>query len=308
MRLVLPLLAACAPGAAPDGPGDTDPADTDDVRPVRDPLPACPTFGAGVSSGVVEEAALNEISGIVASRRHPGTWWVHNDSGDGPRAYALDDGGALRAAITIDGAIAADWEDLGASGSGEDAALWLGDIGDNARLRQVLLVWRVPEPDPALGDATVDASLVRLSYADGPRDAEALWVDPDSGALVVLTKESGSAGLYVAPAEDEAVLERVADVPFGTGERPGSPLVTAADVTPDGRWIAVRTYTHVWVWRRPRGWTLAEAFAEPACPAAAEPEPQGEAIAWSLDGRSYRTVSEDVQPPMWRFDRVAATE
>jgi hypothetical protein len=220
--------------------------------------------------------------------------------------YALDDAGARLATITIAGAIAADWEDVGASGTGDGAALWLGDIGDNPRLRQVLLVWRVPEPDPGLGDAAADASLLRLSYADGPRDAEALWVDPDTGGLAILSKEVESAGLYLAPAEDEAVLERVADVPFGTEERPGSPLVTGADITPDGRWIAVRTYTHVWVWRRPRGWTLAEAFAEPACAATAEAEPQGEAVAWSLDGTSYRTVSEDEQPPVWRFDRRPA--
>lgn len=302
MRPSLVLLAACAACAPRVPPDDAETGDSEPA-PVRDPLGACPTFGAAVAAGSVDDPDLDEISGLVASRAHAGTWWVHNDSGDAARVYALDDGGRLRAAVTLDGAIAADWEDVAASGTGADAALWLGDIGDNFALRAELLVWRLPEPDPAAGDATVPATKLRLAYADGPRDAEALLVDPDTGEIVIVSKEEDAAGVYVGRAEDGATLTRVADVVFGDAERPGSPLVTAADLTPDGRWIVVRTYTHVWVWRRPRGWSLAEAFAEAACPAPAVAEDQGEAVAWALDGASYRTISEGTQPTVWRFDR-----
>ena len=38
----------------------------------------------------LEEAAVKESSGIVASHQNPGLYWTHNDSGGGPKLYALD--------------------------------------------------------------------------------------------------------------------------------------------------------------------------------------------------------------------------
>src|SRR5205085_12428518 len=38
----------------------------------------------------LESREVTESSGIVASRRNPGLFWTHNDSGDGPFVYAFD--------------------------------------------------------------------------------------------------------------------------------------------------------------------------------------------------------------------------
>jgi hypothetical protein len=38
----------------------------------------------------VTHPPLNELSGIARSRAYPGVWWVHNDSGDEPRLFAID--------------------------------------------------------------------------------------------------------------------------------------------------------------------------------------------------------------------------
>ena len=35
-------------------------------------------------------SALNELSGIVKSRRFEDVYWAHNDSGDQPRLFALE--------------------------------------------------------------------------------------------------------------------------------------------------------------------------------------------------------------------------
>ena len=48
-----------------------------------------------------DDDRLVEISGITWSRRHPGTYWVHNDSGGGPYLYAID--GTKRGDITETG-------------------------------------------------------------------------------------------------------------------------------------------------------------------------------------------------------------
>ena len=46
-------------------------------------------------AATVTHPPLNELSGIARSRAYPGIWWVHNDSGDEPRLFAIDAGGKL---------------------------------------------------------------------------------------------------------------------------------------------------------------------------------------------------------------------
>ena len=40
--------------------------------------------------GIIEQPGLTEVSGVVASWQHPGTLWVHDDSGSGADLYAID--------------------------------------------------------------------------------------------------------------------------------------------------------------------------------------------------------------------------
>jgi hypothetical protein len=58
--------------------------------------------------GILQDSAINESSGIVASRTTPGLYWTHNDSGDGPYIYALDEHGARRGTWRVKGASARD--------------------------------------------------------------------------------------------------------------------------------------------------------------------------------------------------------
>jgi len=71
-------------------------------------------YGLPTRVGVLEDRAVDESSGIVASRMTPGMYWTHNDSGDGPFIYALDDLGHSRGVWRITGAVAYDWEDIAA--------------------------------------------------------------------------------------------------------------------------------------------------------------------------------------------------
>ena len=46
---------------------------------------------------------LDELSGIAASRRHPGIWWAHNDSNNVGTLYAIDETGTVRATFPLRG-------------------------------------------------------------------------------------------------------------------------------------------------------------------------------------------------------------
>lgn len=71
-----------------------------------------PAQGSFVPLTTVSDRELPELSGLAASRRWPGVYWAHNDSGDGPRLFAFNRRGQVIARIEVEGAEAVDWEDI----------------------------------------------------------------------------------------------------------------------------------------------------------------------------------------------------
>ena len=251
-------------------------------------------------------AELDEVSGVVESRSRRGVLWMHNDSGDTARLFAVGPNGRTLGRFTLAGVEALDWEDI-AAGPGPDAGrryLYVGDIGDNDRDRRTISILRLPEPvvEPAAVPVSRAVAVDRLvlRYPDGAHDAEALLVDPRSGDLVVVTKElDGRARVYRAPgrlaAGSETTLRRVATLRLGLAV-----LVTGGDVSRSGSVVALRTYGSVLLFARPAGKPLWGAFAGRRCRGIAPPELQGEAIAVSSGGRSYVTVGEGERPRIYR--------
>lgn len=197
--------------------------------------------------GIELPAALRETSGLAASRRQPGLFWTHNDSGNGPFVFALRADGRLAGQVEVDGAENVDWEDA-ASGPcpGGGDCLYVADVGDNPAARGDVAIWRIPEPSPG---ASISAHPVRLAarYPGGPRDAEALFVLPGGEAYVVTKGDGAPTELFRWPAEDGGIMQRVrqlAPAADQLGDR-----VTGAGASPDGRWVAIRTYSTLHVWR-----------------------------------------------------------
>ncbi|MFO0909627.1 MAG: hypothetical protein U0794_14935 [Isosphaeraceae bacterium] len=94
--------------------------------------------------GRLAEPSIREASGIVASRRHPGVFWVHNDSANPPRLFAVDARGSLirQYALNVPNV---DWEDLAIDSRGH---LFLGDIGNNDARLPLRVIHQLDEPDP----------------------------------------------------------------------------------------------------------------------------------------------------------------
>jgi hypothetical protein len=278
------------------------------------------------TSASVASSDIIEASGLASSRIDDNILWVHNDSGDTARVFAIGRDGALLGTYTLTGAEAVDWEDM-AAGPGPDhgvSYLYLADIGDNAAQRSEIDVYRVPEPQVG-GNTQVAADLTGVDrlvfhYPDHPHDAETLLVDPDTGDIIIITKElaGGPSFVYRAPASASAdapyTLEQVAQIDFTALKSaaqvpPDAPplvrgvpfLATGGDVSPAGDLIAIRTYGAIWVWSRNKDLPLWSAFGDKPCEAPSAIEPQGEAIAFDPDGRGYTTTSEGANPPLHHF-------
>lgn len=315
------VLAACG------GDGDKSTAFT-----LGDFCGAAKQADVGVGSSDIVEA-----SGIAASRLDDNVLWLHNDSGDTARFFAIDREGFHHARYVLPGAEAIDWEDM-AAGPGPDGNtpyLYFADIGDNASQRPEVFVYRLPEPSVALqidtptDNQVVDFDKLTLRYPDHPHDAETLLVDPVTGDLLIVTKELQTGVSFVfraaAPIAAEApiTLEQVGQIDFKslpsalTPPAGAPPLVanlgflpTGGDISSDGSLIIVRTYGTIWIWERPDGSSVAAAFAGAPVELPSELEPQGEAIAFDANGGGYVTVSEGSFPPLRHFvaQRGAACE
>jgi len=307
-------LAITACGGAParedvrPGGGETPPG----VASAGDTTGECAAY-AGRELGRVRSPALTEISGVVASRAQPGLLWVHDDSGTGPLVFAIDLEGRLLAEIVLEGAPAVDWEDIAIEEvAGGPDRLWIGDVGDNAARavgrepRESVSIIRIEEPEVDLERAPIVETRTRfdvitLHYPDRPHDSEAIAIDPATGDLLVFGKENEPGSeVYraAAPIADGAdvVLEVIARLGCG-------PMITASDISPDGRTLLVRTYGSVLAWERRGGEPWSQVLARPPRAMPVMSEPQGESIAFLADGSAYLTISEGADVPIWLYAR-----
>jgi hypothetical protein len=233
------------------------------------------------SDGVLlTDENLSEISGCAISAKNDGIVWVHNDSGDKARVYAVNSStGNTVGTVTLKGVKASDFEDMSVAKN----RLYIGDIGDNGAKRKNVQVHSVAEPvvDATQVDQkwTLKASTQVLTYEGGARDAEALLVDP-AGALVVVTKSAGE----VMRADAKNVFRPVA--------RTNLPLVTGASMEPDGKGVLIRTYIGVFRFRAPSGKPFDALWAAKPRIVPAPGLPQAEAVCVAPNGKSAFTITE----------------
>jgi hypothetical protein len=226
----------------------------------------------------LQDPALTESSGLVVSTRHDGLVWSHPDGGAIAEVMAVDGRGRTVATVRLRGLDPYDPEALapGLTPAGRPA-LFLGDIGDNRARRPDISVFRFPEPR-RLVDQAVASTWWQFTYPDGPRDAEALLVDPRDGRIWIATKDVFGGGLYRAPrrlrTDGANQLERIGDVPG---------LVTDGAFLPDGRFV-LRSYTTAYLYDGPNRISAQIALPE---------QEQGESLA--VDGDRLLVGSEGVR-------------
>lgn len=278
------------------------------------PAPAVRTAAAGVAEArvvcTVRDDRLHELSGLVTTRSG---YVAINDSNDDPDAMRIF---FLNSRCQVSRSVgyptsARDPEDLAIDDAG---TIWVGDIGDNEtsnERRTTVAVWRLK--------AGADApTLYRLRYTDGPHDAEALLITGE-GVPVIITKELvGAAGIYVptaalkANSSEGVALRKVGEfLPKDTGtpnpyDRTGTNLVTGAASAPDGRRVVVRTYADAYEFDVADGDVIGALTTFTPRVTALPEEVQGEAIAYSQDGESFLTASDDDKPTPMRAYQPAA--
>jgi hypothetical protein len=226
----------------------------------------------------VEFNPIKEMSGIVKSKRFEDVFWVHNDSGDSARLFAIDGRGKViyPGYLNVHGEVVEegksewaghkiflaanlDWEDIAV----DEEMIYISEMGNNGNARRDLGVYVVPELNPREVGGTRILKYLPIRYPEQQEfpakkwhyDSEAIFVF--QGKLYFITKhrpagqisrfEKGAVlyRLDTKYTDDFNILKRV-DV------NSEMTAITGADMSPDGNYLAVVGYQQLWVFDRPR--------------------------------------------------------
>ena len=263
-------------------------------------------------SGYLQRRDMDEISGIAASGINKDIYYVHNDSGDTSRFFAIKPSGNVKSIIYFNGdptqkSGVADCEDI-AVGPGPvkgKSYVYMGDIGDNDAVRKYVAVYRIEEKTAWAKDslAKASAAAIHFIYPDGPKDAETLMIDPIGRLIYIVSKRQDSVTVYTSPLDykpnETRVLTKRCRLFF-----PGYRLfkwITAGDISKDGKQILIKGYTKVFYWKRQGDEPVWKTLQKPPRILPYIQEKQGEAIGFTPDSKGYYTTSEGVYSPIYYY-------
>ncbi|MEU2348639.1 hypothetical protein [Modestobacter sp. NPDC049651] len=244
-------------------------------------------YGAPTTRCEITDDRLAELSGLAGAGS---ALLAMDDGGDRVEVYVLDE--RCQVAEVRTGEVDPyDPEDMALAA---DGTVWIEDAGDN-RAQRATVAMIALHPDGT-------TAVTRMTYPDGPHDAEALLLAPDGTPYLVTKEVLGASSVYRpdAPLTDGATvpMSKVADLGFTLTGTPGGPvgragqlLVTGGAVSADGALIALRTYTDAYVWPL-EGSDVAGALQGTPTRVALPDSPQGEAITFGENNRDLVVSSE----------------
>jgi hypothetical protein len=274
--------------------------------------------------GTMARHDVDEASGAALSATQGGVLFTINDSGNEPLLYALDTTGADRGAWRVRGARNVDWEavSVGPCGapdaSGTDGAasscVYIGDVGDNTAERVTRSIYRVPEPaaeGAGFTGSTGRAQQLVYRYSDGPRNVEAMYVAPDGGIFLIMKNtprriaaRGRRARVYhLSPSAWDGPSPATAQLVDSLPIVPGSALgrqITDAALSPDGRHVAVRTYSQVFIFATDSATGRIDSARAPAVCNISDFLEVGEGIAWLETSGALVLTNEGRSAPIFR--------
>jgi hypothetical protein len=258
-----------------------------------------PKTGFGEPDLVVKlkDSQVKESSGLAAGSNGK-TYYTHNDSGDSARFFSFDLTGNVTGEYTVTNARNVDWEEMAAASMGGKPYLFLADIGDNGQRRESVQIYRVPEPKTP-GGIKADR-IFDFSYPDGPHNAEAILVDGKRQKFQIITKISSTPALVfegTLARDGKQTLKKLGELEVG-GFIKQSKLVTGSAVSPDRKFVAIRTYLAGYEF--PYAGHEQDWFKQKPTDIPLAVEIQGEAITYARDGSSLLTSSEMAPCPIHR--------
>ena len=241
--------------------------------------------------GQISPALLTECSGLVHSLRYNGVFWAHGDGGSGASIVPVTASGKLArgwtGAVRVEGCKNNDWEDIALDDQGN---LIIADLGNNNGRRKQLMLHFVSEPKPGAVSVRPTRTL-RVHYEDQKGDSpdyDCEAVFSAGGRIYFLTKHRSDKRTRLYRLDGESTTRSNPLRLVGSFDVGG--MVTAADASPDGKLVAVLTYTTLWVFSydRASGSIFTKSESVRRTPIFAW---QAEAVAW--EGKDALVIANE---------------
>jgi hypothetical protein len=283
-----------------------------------DPTSGESSYSEAIDRGELENTRLLEASGIAASRKNPGYFWVTNDSDvQGPMLYLIDSLGKGKKEYMLQGATQRDWEDIAVVGESDGSAtVYVADIGDNFQDNTKYTIYWFKDLKITSNSYTVltDINKITFQLPDGFRDMETMLVDQQSKDIFLISKRENNKRLYKIAAAKvvnganltaEYLQDLSFSVPFTNDPKiQQAYYITGGSISPDNSEILIRNYIGIYYWKRKTGESIPEALLRSAKAVPYKLEPQGEGVSFAHDGSGYYTVSEstdNTQPRLYYY-------
>ncbi len=197
-------------------------------------------------------ADLLECSGVEHTA--DSSFWMHNDKGNPPLLYQIDQQGAEIRTLNIAGFDNNDWEDL----TSDDDHLYIGDFGNNKNERTNLAVLLIAQPGK-ITTSQIIPEAIHFSFKDQTQfppekpdklfDCEAFFAH--NGRLYLFIKDrtkpfQGLTRLYQLDATP-GIQQAVPVSDFRTSDRKPDGAITGADISPDGNMVALISTRQLWL-------------------------------------------------------------
>jgi hypothetical protein len=271
-------------------------------------------------SGLINDAALEELSGLATSRSKTNVLWGLNDGGNPSELVVFSPDGKILGTHSAAPLKNIDWEDLASTRIEGKNYLLIADTGDNGGLRETLFLHIFEEPAVAEIGKGAPLKLVRsieFRWPDGPRDCESVAIDPINREILLVSKKRLPPELFRLPWSSKDGVQTAERL--GTLDGIAQPTeeqlkknptygryrsqITAADLSSNGRVLAVLNYERVYFYTRS---SAKEAWGDAL---KRQPSnlnfpwiPQAEALGFSADSRTLYIGSEQRPSPLLKFE------
>lgn len=256
---------------------------------------ACAKKTSAKKSTGKTDSKMPEVSGIAASHKKSGYYWVHNDSKNNAEIYALNSSGKKTATYKIKGATMSDWEDIDVAGG----KVYIADTGTNTKKRNPVFIYTFAEPDPTKS-GTVTAKKISVKYSDGKvHNTEAMMVDPVGKIYLIDKSKTSITHIWAADGTNTSVvMKQIRPIGYKSGK--GYSEITGADMATNGKYFTVRTNKTIYVYK---GGAKTTKYCKINNPGGKK----GEAIGFTLDGKGLVSISEGEGEPIYKITAKSAS-
>lgn len=206
----------------------------------------------GLKKIAVMPKILEETSGLEITNSN--SIWSHNDDTQ-PFLYNLDSTGNIIRAIYLNHKNSG-WEDLAQD---KDHNIYIGGFGNNTNTKKDLKILRVNDPEHNTA-RVVDADVINYTYEDQkmfPPPKKKMNFDCDAmisagDALFLFTKNrtepfDGYTKIYKLPNTAGTYTAQLVDSLFLCNNSMYNCWVTGADISPDGKHLALLGHDKIWL-------------------------------------------------------------